>query len=87
MGIYVFLSSHAEMGDHLVTHGDGVKDIAFSVEDCKALFAVRNSVIVCNCSLHSIRVPYRHSVSAQMWSNDIETHTPLESSTTFNHYC
>ena len=28
-----------EMGDHLVTHGDGVKDIAFSVEDCKALFA------------------------------------------------
>ena len=27
------------MGDHLVTHGDGVKDIAFSVEDCKALFA------------------------------------------------
>ena len=35
------------MGDHLVTHGDGVKDIAFSVEDCKALFAVRHIDIGC----------------------------------------
>lgn len=41
--IFVFQSplnpGNKEMGDHLVTHGDGVKDIAFSVEDCKALFA------------------------------------------------
>ncbi len=28
------------MGDHLSKHGDGVKDIAFSVEDLDAIFAV-----------------------------------------------
>ena len=26
------------MGDHLVAHGDGVKDIAFEVDDCRAVF-------------------------------------------------
>jgi len=35
--IFVFKSPYnpgnREMGDHLVTHGDGVKDIAFAVED------------------------------------------------------
>jgi 4-hydroxyphenylpyruvate dioxygenase len=29
---------HKVMGDHLVTHGDGVKDIAFTVKNCRALF-------------------------------------------------
>ena len=29
-----------EMGAHLTAHGDGVKDIAFSVEDCRALYKV-----------------------------------------------
>lgn len=29
-----------EMGDHLVKHGDGVKDIAFTVEDCDLLVQV-----------------------------------------------
>ncbi|XP_040842987.1 4-hydroxyphenylpyruvate dioxygenase [Ochotona curzoniae] len=39
-GQIVFVLSSAlnpgnrEMGEHLVTHGDGVKDIAFEVEDC-----------------------------------------------------
>lgn len=28
------------MGDHLVKHGDGVKDIAFEVEDCDYLVQV-----------------------------------------------
>ena len=28
------------MCDHLIKHGDGVKDIAFSVEDLDAIFAV-----------------------------------------------
>ena len=28
------------MGDHLVKHGDGVKDIAFEVEDLDAIFKV-----------------------------------------------
>ncbi|TKS79068.1 4-hydroxyphenylpyruvate dioxygenase [Collichthys lucidus] len=36
--IYVFSSAlnpgNKEMGDHLVKHGDGVKDIAFTVQDC-----------------------------------------------------
>ncbi len=31
-----------EMGDHLVLHGDGVKDIAFNVVDCRALYKVMN---------------------------------------------
>lgn len=39
--VYVFSSAlnpgDNEMGDHLVKHGDGVKDIAFTVEDCDFL--------------------------------------------------
>lgn len=39
--IFVFMSPYnpgdRKMGDHLVTHGDGVKDIAFSVEDLDAI--------------------------------------------------
>uniref|UniRef100_A0A3B4BFP5 4-hydroxyphenylpyruvate dioxygenase n=1 Tax=Periophthalmus magnuspinnatus TaxID=409849 RepID=A0A3B4BFP5_9GOBI len=38
--IYVFssaLNPGNKMGDHLVKHGDGVKDIAFTVEDCDFL--------------------------------------------------
>lgn len=35
-----------EIGDHLVTHGDGVKDIAFAVEDCRALFQVLNKISI-----------------------------------------
>ncbi|XP_060786657.1 4-hydroxyphenylpyruvate dioxygenase [Neoarius graeffei] len=39
--IYVFSSAlspgNKEMGEHLVKHGDGVKDIAFTVEDCDSL--------------------------------------------------
>lgn len=30
----------SEMGDHLVKHGDGVKDIAFTVENCDFLVQV-----------------------------------------------
>ena len=29
-----------EMGNHLVKHGDGVKDIAFTVDDSRALYHV-----------------------------------------------
>uniref|UniRef100_A0A3Q3PYX3 4-hydroxyphenylpyruvate dioxygenase n=1 Tax=Monopterus albus TaxID=43700 RepID=A0A3Q3PYX3_MONAL len=39
--IYVFSSAlnpgNKEMGDHLVKHGDGVKDVAFTVQDCDFL--------------------------------------------------
>ena len=30
------------MGAHQTLHGDGVKDIAFAVEDCRALYKVDN---------------------------------------------
>ena len=30
------------MGTHQTLHGDGVKDIAFAVEDCRALYKVDN---------------------------------------------
>ena len=36
------------MGDHLTKHGDGVKDIAFAVEDLDTIFAVRF------CSVNSL---------------------------------
>ena len=43
--IFVFQSAlnpgNIEFGAHLEKHGDAVKDIAFTVEDCKALFDVR----------------------------------------------
>lgn len=32
-----------EMGEHLVKHGDGVKDIAFTVENCDSLVQVTMS--------------------------------------------
>uniref|UniRef100_A0A8C9R5L7 4-hydroxyphenylpyruvate dioxygenase n=1 Tax=Scleropages formosus TaxID=113540 RepID=A0A8C9R5L7_SCLFO len=39
--VFVFSSAlnpgNGEMGDHLVKHGDGAKDIAFTVEDCDSL--------------------------------------------------
>ncbi|KAG8201739.1 hypothetical protein JTE90_012799 [Oedothorax gibbosus] len=39
--LFVFISPYnpgnKEMGDHLVKHGDGVKDIAFAVEDLDAI--------------------------------------------------
>lgn len=27
-----------ELGDHIVKHGDGVKDVALLVDDCRAVF-------------------------------------------------
>lgn len=32
--------SSSEMGEHMMKHGDGVKDIAFQVEDCDFLVKV-----------------------------------------------
>lgn len=31
-------TGHSEFADHLEKHGDGVKDVAFSVDDSKAIF-------------------------------------------------
>jgi len=40
----VFISAYepdnGELGQHLVRHGDGVKDIAFTVEDIDSIFQV-----------------------------------------------
>lgn len=38
----------SEMGDHLVKHGDGVKDIAFTVQDCDFIVQVNT-----NSKMHS----------------------------------
>jgi len=35
----------AEMGEHLVKHGDGVKDIAFEVEDCDFIVQVGSASV------------------------------------------
>lgn len=33
------------MGEHLVKHGDGVKDIAFTVQDCDFLVQVSTTAV------------------------------------------
>jgi 4-hydroxyphenylpyruvate dioxygenase len=42
--VFVFISAYEpnnyEMGQHLVRHGDGVKDVAFSVEDLDSIVKV-----------------------------------------------
>ena len=37
--LYVY-RPFSEMGEHLIKHGDGVKDVAFTVEDCDYLVQV-----------------------------------------------
>lgn len=48
--VFVFASAltpgHEEMGRHLVTHGDGVKDIAFAVEDIETIMKVCGVAVV-----------------------------------------
>uniref|UniRef100_A0A671TPK7 4-hydroxyphenylpyruvate dioxygenase n=1 Tax=Sparus aurata TaxID=8175 RepID=A0A671TPK7_SPAAU len=39
-----------EMGHHLMKHGDGVKDIAFQVEDCDFLIKVIKAIYQITCS-------------------------------------
>lgn len=39
------------MGDHLVKHGDGVKDVAFTVQDCDFLVEVALQVFISMCIL------------------------------------
>ena len=38
------MPGNAEMGEHLVKHGDGVKDVAFEVEDLDSIMAVSTLV-------------------------------------------
>lgn len=37
----------SEMGEHLMKHGDGAKDIAFQVEDCDFLVKVTSRFSLC----------------------------------------
>lgn len=47
------------MGDHLVKHGDGVKDIAFTVQDCDFLVQVMlQAFIQINISTYIMHLPY-----------------------------
>ena len=50
MGIYpecvytvVLMLMFSVMGVHQSVHGDGVKDIAFAVEDCRGLYKVSHA--------------------------------------------
>lgn len=40
MFISAYEPDNGELGQHLVRHGDGVKDIAFTVEDLDSIFQV-----------------------------------------------
>lgn len=53
------------MGDHLVLHGDGVKDIAFTVEDCRALYKVRTANIKLNPFIWCVVVYFESSLVLQ----------------------
>lgn len=58
-----------EMGAHLTTHGDGVKDIAFSVEDCRALYKVRSLL-----PMSLLNVEYRMLCSCVNEYNSVSSH-------------
>lgn len=65
----------SEMGDHLVKHGDGVKDIAFTVEDCDLLVQVILKVSFCRCilsylvTLHSLFRLHLIAGNERYWMN------------------
>ena len=51
-----------EMGRHQMIRGDGVKDIAFTVEDCRALYKVSICIITAIieqlCCMQLVKVAY-----------------------------
>uniref|UniRef100_A0A3Q1C3X3 4-hydroxyphenylpyruvate dioxygenase n=1 Tax=Amphiprion ocellaris TaxID=80972 RepID=A0A3Q1C3X3_AMPOC len=81
--IYVFSSAlnpgNKEMGEHLVKHGDGVKDIAFTVEDCDFLVEKareRGAVIV--KEPHTLEDKYGKVRLAVLQTYGDTTHTFVE---------
>jgi 4-hydroxyphenylpyruvate dioxygenase len=36
-----------EMNGHLARHGDGVRDVAFTVDDARGIFNVRSELMAC----------------------------------------
>uniref|UniRef100_A0A3B4VJU9 4-hydroxyphenylpyruvate dioxygenase n=1 Tax=Seriola dumerili TaxID=41447 RepID=A0A3B4VJU9_SERDU len=74
--MFVFFS---EMGDHLVKHGDGVKDVAFTVEDCDLLVQKareRGAVIV--KEPHTLEDKYGKVRLAVLQTYGDTTHTFVE---------
>ena len=53
------------MGDHMVKHGDGVKDIAFEVEDCDYIVQVRPHLGWCGDKAGSLSLPSATGTSRQ----------------------
>ncbi|XP_061585904.1 4-hydroxyphenylpyruvate dioxygenase [Cololabis saira] len=81
--IYVLSSAlnpgNKEMGDHLVKHGDGVKDIAFTVEDCDFLVEKareRGAVII--KEPHTLEDKYGKVRLAVLQTYGDTTHTLVE---------
>ncbi|KAI1900750.1 hypothetical protein AGOR_G00053100 [Albula goreensis] len=81
--IYVFSSAlnpgNKEMGQHLVKHGDGVKDIAFTVEDCEFIVEKarqRGAVIV--KEPHVLEDKYGRVKLAVLQTYGDTTHTLVE---------
>lgn len=65
--LYVLL---VEMGKHLVKHGDGVKDVAFQVEDLDAIVKVFLVMSVCACAwLYVVSSLYQIFLSSQKKNN------------------
>ena len=55
-----------EMGKHLTLHGDGVKDVAFSVEDLDAILAkarARGAKVTNSPNLNSISRRFNRRIS------------------------
>uniref|UniRef100_A0A3B5A4L3 4-hydroxyphenylpyruvate dioxygenase n=1 Tax=Stegastes partitus TaxID=144197 RepID=A0A3B5A4L3_9TELE len=83
--IYVFSSAlnpgNKEMGEHLVKHGDGVKDVAFTVEDCDFLVEKareRGAIIV--KEPHTLEDKYGKVRLAVLQTYGDTTHTLVERS-------
>lgn len=78
--------ANKELGSHISAHGDGVKDVAFEVDDCRGIYkkAVERGA-------KSIREPYELSdadgtvVLATVQTYGDTTHTFVQRSGTYSH--
>lgn len=81
--IYVFTSAlnpgNKEIGDHLVKHGDGVKDVAFTVENCDFLVekARERGAIIIKES-HAVEDKFGRVKMAVLQTYGDTTHTFIE---------
>lgn len=62
--------TNLDMNVHLVKHGDGVKDIAFEVENCKAIYeaAMKGGAV-------SVMAPYEmKDDNGSVWTSSVKTY-------------